>query len=166
MIDNLRFDEVAVDRREETVATAQPGYTTTEQTVRDVAAERRMTVFQITRVIWGILSLLEILLGLRFMLKLIGANAASGFGGFIYGTTALFIQPFNNLVSNWNSGNSILEVNTLVAMAMWALLFWGIVRVLAMVMERGGARTVTRSTVEQTAGGPGNERITHTTSSR
>jgi hypothetical protein len=54
-------------------------------------------------------------------------------------------------------------VNTLVAMAIYALLFWGIVRVLAMVMERTGARTVTRSTREQTSGGPGNERITHTT---
>jgi hypothetical protein len=32
-----------------------------------------------------------------------------------------------------------------------------------MVMERTGARTVTRSTREQTSGGPGNERITHTT---
>ena len=40
MSDNPRFDEVAVDRREETVATAQPGYTTTEQTVRDIAAAK------------------------------------------------------------------------------------------------------------------------------
>ena len=30
MTDDPRFNEVAVDRREETVTTAQPGYTTTE----------------------------------------------------------------------------------------------------------------------------------------
>jgi hypothetical protein len=160
---NPRFEEVAVDRREETVATAQPGYTTTEQTVRDVAAERRMNVFQVTRLIWSVLGLLEIMLGLRFVLKLIGANAASGFGGFVYGTTTLFVKPFAGLVPTWNSGDLILEVNTLVAMAIYALFFWGVVRVLGMVMERGGARTVTRSTHEQTSGGPGNEIITHTT---
>src|SRR6266849_6274722 len=99
MTDNPHFDEVAFDRREETVATSQPGYSTTEQTVRDVAAERRMNVFQGTRLIWSILGLLEIMLGLRFLLKLIGANAASGFGSFVYGTTGLFVKPFAGLVS-------------------------------------------------------------------
>jgi hypothetical protein len=163
MTDIPRFDEVAVDRREETVVTVQPGYTATEQRVRDVAAERRMNEFQLTRIIWGCLTLLEIMLGLRFLFKLIGANAASGFGGFVYGTTALLVKPFEGLISTWSAGDSILEVNTLVAMAIYALLIWGIVRVLGMVMEPSRARTVTRTTREQTAGGAGNERVTQTT---
>ena len=50
------------------------------------------------------------------------------------------------------------------AMAIYALVFWGGVRVLSMVMERGGARTVTRTTREQTPGGVGNERTTRTVS--
>ena len=163
MTNDPRFDELAVDRREETVVTAQPGYTTTEQSTRDVAAEQRMTAFQIARLIWSILALLEIMLGLRFMLKLIGANAASGFGTFVYGVTGLFVKPFAGLVPTWNAGASILEVNTLVAMAIYALFFWVVVRALGMIMERTGNRTVTRSTREQTPGGPGNERTTHTT---
>src|ERR1700687_6240871 len=150
---NSQFEEVAVDRREQTVATSQPGYTTTEQSVRDVAAERRMNNFQVTRLIWSILGLLEIMLGLRFLLKLVGANGASGFGTFVYGTTELFVKPFAGLVSTWTSGSSILEVNTLVAMAIYALFIWGVVRVLSMVMDRSGARTVTRTTREQTPGG-------------
>ena len=158
-----RLNESAVDRREETVVTQQPGYATTEQTVRDVAAERRMTIFQVTRIIWTILAVLEIMLGLRFVLKLLGANAASGFGTFVYGTTGLFVAPFAGLLSFWSSGELVLELTTLVAMAIYALVFWGIVRVLGMAMERSSARTVTRSTREQTPGGPGNERITHTT---
>jgi YGGT family len=164
MTDNPRFEELAVDRREETVATSQPGYTTTEQSVRDVAAERRMNAYQITHLIWSLLGFLEIMLGLRFLLKLVGANGASGFGTFVYGTTGLFVKPFAGLVSTWTSGSSILEVNTLVAMAIYALFTWGVVRVLTMVMDRSGARTVTRTTREQTPGGPGNERVTHTTS--
>jgi YggT family protein len=163
MTNDPRFDEIAVDRREETVATSQPGYTTTEQSVRDVAAERRMNISLLNRIIWGLLTLLEIMLGLRVLLKLVGANGASGFGTFVYGTTGLFVKPFAGLVPTWTSGDSILEVNTLVAMAIYALIVWGGVRVLSMILERTGARTVTRSTREQTAGGPGNERITHTT---
>lgn len=159
-----QFGEVAVDRREETVVTQQPGYATTEQTVTDVAAERRMNIFQVTRLIWTILAVIEILLGVRFMLKLIGANAASGFGSFIYGVTGIFVAPFTGLLSFWSSGDSILEVTTLVAMAIYALVFWGIVRIMGMVLERSGARTVTRSTRELTPGGTGNERTTHTIS--
>jgi hypothetical protein len=157
-----RNTQTAVDRREETVITQQPGYTTTEESVRDVAAERRMQASQITRVIWGSLVLLEVMLGLRFLLKLVGANAASGFGTLVYGTTELFVMPFTGLLSYWSAGESILEVTTLVAMGIYALLVWGIVRVLSMVMERGGARTVTRTTRELTPGGTGNERTTHT----
>jgi uncharacterized membrane protein len=156
--------ETAVDRREETVVTQEPGYTTTQQTVRDVAAERRMQTFQVTRLIWGGLTLLEIMLGLRFMLKLVGANGDSFFGSFVYGTTSLFVAPFTGLFSFWSAGDSILEVTTLVAMAIYALVVWGLVRVLGMVMERSGARTVTRSTRQQTPGGAGNERTTHTIS--
>jgi hypothetical protein len=163
MTDVQRHTELAVDRREETVVTQQPGYATTEQTVRDVAAERRMQTYQITRILWGVLALLEIMLGLRFVLKLIGANAASGFGTLVYGTTELFVAPFTGLLSFWSAGDMILELTTLVAMGIYALVFWGLVRVLGMVMERTGARTVTRSTREVTPGGPGNERTTHTT---
>jgi len=159
-----QFGEVSVDRREETVVTQQPGFAATEQTVTDVAAERRMNIFQITRLIWTILAVIEILLGVRFMLKLIGANAASGFGSFIYGVTGIFVAPFTGLLSFWSSGDSILEVTTLVAMAIYALVFWGIVRIMGMVLERSGARTVTRSTRELTPGGTGNERTTHTIS--
>lgn len=80
----------------------------------------------------------------------------------VYGTTELFVMPFAGLLSYWSAGESILEVTTRVAMGIYALLVWGIVRVLSMVMERGGARTVTRTTRELTPGGTGNERTTHT----
>jgi YggT family protein len=155
--------EVAVDRREETQVTQQPGYVTTEQTVRDVAAERRMQVHQLTRIIGGLLAILQIMLGLRFALKLMGANAASGFGSFVYGATEIFVAPFAGLFSFWSAGDMVLEVTTLVAMAVYALVFWAGLRTLSVLTERTGARSVTRSTHEQTAGGPGNERTTHTT---
>lgn len=155
--------DAGVDRREETVVTQQPGIVTTEQTVHDVGAERRLRRYQVNRIIWGLLTLLEIMLGLRFLLKLIGANGASGFGTLVYGSTALFVAPFNGLLSTWTSGEMILEVTTLVAMGIYALLVWGGVRVLDIIMERTGVSTVTRSTREQTPGGPGNERTTHTT---
>jgi len=157
MSDYQQSNEVAVDRREETVVTQQPGYAATEQVTRDVAAERR--------IIWTILSLLEILLALRFALKLIGANPNAGFAVFMYGITGVFVMPFTGLVATWFSGETILEVTTLIAMAVYALFAWVVVRVIPIVTDRASARTVTRTTREQTPGGAGNERTTHTISS-
>ena len=71
--------------------------------------------------------------------------------------------PFTGLVATPTSGGTIFEVTTLIAMAVYALLVWGIVSVIPIVMDRPHARTTTRATVEQTPGGPGNERTTRTT---
>jgi uncharacterized membrane protein len=165
MSENRPINEVAVDRRDETVVTQQPGYAATEQVTRDVAAERRLGLFQVTRIVWTILGILEILLGMRFVLHLIAANPNSGFAAFIYGITGVFVAPFNGLIGTPASGGSTLEVTTLIAMAVYALFFWVVVRVIQIAADRPSARTVTRSVREQTAGGTGNERTTHTISS-
>jgi uncharacterized membrane protein len=155
-------NDVSVDRREETVVTQEPGYAATAQVTRDVAAERRLRLVLVTRIIWAVLGLLEIMLGLRFLLKLIAANPDSGFAVFIYGITKPFIAPFALLVGTPTSGGVILETTTLIGMAVYALLFWGIVSVVRIAVNRPIARTSTRSTREQTPGG-GEERTTHTT---
>jgi YggT family protein len=165
MPENRPIHEVSVDRREETVVTQQPGYAASEQVTRDVAAERRLRLALVTQISWAILSLLEILLGLRFLLKLIAANPTSGFAVFIYGITKQFIAPLALLVGTPTFGGMILEVTTLVAMAVYALFFWGVVSVIRIAANRPIARTATRSVREQTPGSTGTEHTTHTISS-
>lgn len=162
MSNQFQMDEKPVDRRAETITTQEPGYAATEQVTRDVAAEGRLRFLQVDRIMYTLLGILEIVLGLRFVLKLIAANPDSGFTVFIYGVTALFIAPFNALVGTPKVGGSVLEVTTLIAMAVYALLFWVLARVLMIGASRTTARTLTRTTREQTPGGPGNEDITHT----
>ena|SRR6185503_11228582 len=160
MTENLPSNVVAVDRREETVTTQAPGYAATERVTRDVAAENRLRLSQVNRIIWSILGLVEVLMGLRFILKLIGANPDSGFGTFIYGITGLFVMPFMGLTPSWEAPPAILEVSTLVAMLVYALFFWGVVYVIRIAVDRPNARTVSRTTRELTPGG--GERTTHT----
>ena len=50
-----------MDRREETEVTQQPDYAAAEQFARYVAAEKRLRLVLIARIIWVILGLLEIL---------------------------------------------------------------------------------------------------------
>lgn len=163
MIEKPEINDIAVDRREETLVTRQPGYVATEQVVRDVAAERRMGLFQVNRIMWSMLAFLEILLAFRFGLRLIAANPQSGFAVLMYGITGVFVAPFNGLVTTPTSGGSALEVTTLIGMAVYALIFWGIGYLIRMVADRPSARSFTSSTREQTQGGEGNVRTTHTT---
>jgi hypothetical protein len=162
MTQNRPITPSPVDRREEVVVTQQPGFATTERVTRDVAAENRIRLFQVNRIIWSVLGLLEVLLGLRFLLKLMGANPDSGFGSFMYGITGLFALPFTGVTPSWQSGNVTVELSTLAAMLVYALFFWGVVYVIRIAMDRPQARTLSRSTREITPGG--GERTTHTDS--
>jgi YggT family protein len=166
MSNNQAGNGISVDRRDETVVTEQPGYAATEQVTTDVAAERRLGLFQLTRILMTVLGVLEILLATRFVLHLIAANTASGFAQFIYGVSGLFIAPFTGLVGTPTSGGTTLEVTTLIAMAVYALFFWIVLRIIPIAVDRPSARTVSRSVREQTpgsAGGVGTDRTTHTT---
>ena len=161
--DPEHLNNVAVDRREETVVTRQPGYAATEQVVRDVAAERRMGLFQVNRIMWSLLAFLEILLAFRFVLRMIAANPNSGFAVLMYGVTGIFVGPFNGLIATPTYDGSVLEVTTLIAMIVYALIFWGIAYVIKIIVDRPNALTLTRTTTELTPGGKGNVRTTHTT---
>ena len=162
MSDFQKVDDVAVEREEETVTTQQPGYAATEQITHDIAAERRQIWFQITRALWTILSILEIILVIRFILKLIAANPSNSFAEFMYKISAPFVGPFTNLIGNPGSGGMIFEVTTLIALLIYALFFWIIVRLLRIIVDRPSARTITRTTREQLPN-TGTERVTHIT---
>jgi hypothetical protein len=155
--------EGEVDVREETIVTRQPGFTSTEQVVRDVAAERRMGWLQFNRIMWSMLVFLEILLASRILLRLIGANPNSVFTMLIYGITGLFVFPFNGMVATPTFDGSALEVTTLIAMIVYGFAFAGIAYVFRLFLDRTSASTFTGTTREQTSGEDGTVRTTHTT---
>lgn len=90
--------------------------------------DRHLRTKMVIRIIWTVLGILEILLGIRFILKLIAANPNNAFAKFIYNISRLFVAPFASLTISPVSDGSILEVTTLFAMAVYALLFWIIYR--------------------------------------
>lgn len=154
MSENRQVNDESVDRRVETVITQEPGYAATEHVPRDLAAERRLRYLQINRILYTLLGILEIFLGLRFVLKLIAANPSSGFAMFIYGITGLFMAPFNALVPTPRVEGSVLEITTLIAMAVYALFFWVLARIVLIVADRPTARTVTRTSHERSSVDP------------
>lgn len=82
----------------------------------------------LTRAVWFVAGVILVLLGFRFVLALLGANPANWFAHFIYSVTQPLVSPFFNLF-NYNfiqNGASRFEVYTLIAMAIYAVIAWGI----------------------------------------
>lgn len=70
------------------------------------------------------------LLGFRFVLSLLGANTTNAFADFVYNVSRPFVAPFFSLFSydNYSYGVSRFEIYTLIAMAIYALVAWGVVK--------------------------------------
>ncbi|NCQ53987.1 YggT family protein [Candidatus Saccharibacteria bacterium CG11_big_fil_rev_8_21_14_0_20_41_19] len=90
--------------------------------------------------IYLIFGILEVLLAFRFVLKLLGANPGSGFVDFVYNLSAIFTAPFTGIFSTSVASGaetvSVFEPATLVALAVYALLAWGIVALVRVLSGR------------------------------
>ncbi|MHB1417058.1 MAG: hypothetical protein ACYC1C_17560 [Chloroflexota bacterium] len=124
-----------VEQRERVVTDAA-GLQHRARTVRDVGAEQRLNLHTVSQVILLFFGVVEALIGLRVVLKLIGANPDNEFARFIYNAAALFLAPFFGLVGSPASGGMILEVPSVIAMAFYGVLGWLILRIIWPLFER------------------------------
>ena len=107
-----------------------------QTTQEEPEQERRIFSFKATQVIWLLLGILEVLLVLRFALKLIAANPDSPIAAAIYGFTGLFLFPFAGLTATPAVGGMVLEISTLIAMAVYALIAYAVERVVWLIFYR------------------------------
>lgn len=89
-------------------------------------------LFRGTQIVWSLLYVIETILLFRFVLKLIAANAAAPFTQFVYNLSYPFAAPFLNVVRSARASGSIFEWSTLLAMLVWWLVAYGILKLLAM----------------------------------
>lgn len=103
-------------------------------TTQQVVDRRATTGYKVVQIIWLILGILEALLAIRFVLALLAANQSNAFAHFIFAVTYPFVAPFFGLLGyQFQYGVSHLEVETLVAMAVYALVAWGIVKLVQVI---------------------------------
>lgn len=86
----------------------------------------------VEQVIYFLFGTLEVLLVFRLIFKLAGASFGSTFVQMIYGLTGIFIWPFEGIfrrgLSQGLETTSVLEPSTIVAIIAYAILAWGIVK--------------------------------------
>ncbi len=90
------------------------------------------SLYRGTQIVWYLFDLVEIVLGLRFILKLLGANPAAAFTDFIYSFSGIFVAPFRAVFRSPTVAGSVFEWSTLLAMIIYWIVAWGIVRLVTM----------------------------------
>ena len=120
------------ERVKETVTTGSTSPNTVNVVSRspvEVPASETQTVEYL---IYYLLGALEILLAFRLILKLTGASMSSGFVSMIYGLSNIFIWPFEGIFRRGFAPGvettAVLEPATLVALIVYAIVAWGIVK--------------------------------------
>ena len=89
-------------------------------------------IYRGTQVVWYLLGLIEVLLALRFVLKLLAANPRAGFTDFIYDFSGFFAAPFLAVFPNARVEGSVFEWTTLLAMIVYWLIAIAIAKLLVM----------------------------------
>ncbi len=124
------------DREEYVEVVRNPGEYQQRHVVRDVAADQRVTISRITQILWLLFGFLEALIGLRVILKLIGANPAAFFAQMIYGITDVFLWPFAGITPDPGVGAYQLEISSIIAMIVYALVAWGLTKLIWVLFYR------------------------------
>ena len=92
--------------------------------------EMKIANYRAYRLVRFALGFVEVLLGLRFVFKLFGANPLNIFAEVLYGLSWVLVLPFSGLFrGNAVPGAvtvSIFEPSTVVAMIVYALIAWGV----------------------------------------
>ena len=93
---------------------------------------QKETMYKTTRYVWYIFSVIEVILVLRFGLKLLAANPGAGFTQLVYGISSIFVAPFQFVFPTPAAGGSALELSTLLALFVYWVIAWGIVKLIVM----------------------------------
>ncbi len=112
---------------------------TTNVTVRPPSQDPS-SVWTASRVITLVFTVIEVLLLIRFVLKLLAANAEQALVSLIYGVTDPLIAPFRGIFAQ-PAGTPVVEIATLLAIVFFVLLAALIVAVVRATTGRRGEPT-------------------------
>jgi uncharacterized protein YggT (Ycf19 family) len=121
-----------------------------EQVFDDPYTRRYNGLDRTAQVIYFLLGLLEIVLAVRFIFRLLGASTANGFANFIFNVSTPFVAPFNGIFNDQAlSRVGVFEISTLLAMVIYALIAWGIVKLMYVLFAPNRSTEVVQSTTRR-----------------
>lgn len=139
----MSLDRDQIAQRKRVVVHQSGDHVHEEHVVQNVNLEYREALYKVSQFIWLLFGGLEALIGIRVILLLIGANPANWFTAFVYQLSELFLWPFRNMIVNPSFDNHVFEITSLIAMIVYPLIGWAIVRLIWVLFYRAPTSQVT-----------------------
>jgi hypothetical protein len=99
--------------------------------------------YRAAAVVGFIVGVVDILVAARFLGKLLGASAQSAFVNFIYTVSGPLVAPFQGIFGNGGSKANSFETADLVAIAVYAVIGWGLVMLVRIITAPRGTKPAT-----------------------
>jgi uncharacterized protein YggT (Ycf19 family) len=113
-----------------------------QQVYHDTNQQRANIRYWTTAVIYFLLGVLEVILGLRWLFRLLGAHTDNTFISFLYSLSHPFVAPFNGIFNDQTLGKQgVFEFSSLIAMLVYALIAWGLVTLINLIFRPAPAAT-------------------------
>lgn len=104
-----------------------------QEVYEDRVQSRANARYWSTAITYFVLGVLEVIMGLRLLFRLLGANEDNSFITFLYSLSHVFVGPFNGIFNDQALGRSVFELSTVVAMLVYALIAWGLVSLFRLI---------------------------------
>jgi len=99
--------------------------------------------FRAASVVGFLVGVVDILIAARFLGKLLGASTQTAFVSFINAVTGPLVAPFQGIFGNGGSKANSFETADLVAIAVYAVIGWGLVMLIRIVTAPRGTKPAT-----------------------
>lgn len=112
-----------------------------DDVVEEVRVQGTSRLWRLNSLAWLFFGAIEVLILFRIVLRLLAANPGNPFAAFIYSLSLVFVGPFLGLVAQPASGGSVLEISSLIAMAVYAVVGIGVERLIWLLFYRRSGTT-------------------------
>jgi len=125
-----------MEREERHVVREEPGPSPVEAAAETEVVSRWSPSRQAFDLIYLVFAVIDGLILIRILLKVLAANTAVPFTGFVYGVTDWLLAPFHGLLPVIVSGRSVFELSALIGILVYSLLGYVLSRLFAIMFRR------------------------------
>ena len=94
-------------------------------------------IYSVTRLLYYMLDIVEVVLAFRLVLRLLGANAATPFVNAVYALSEPLVAPFRGIFAHVVLEGTVVEWATLVAIIVYASAAYALIRLITMLATHG-----------------------------
>ena len=92
--------------------------------------QEKVGLLRLSQIVWFMLGIIEVLLILRLVLLVVGANPLAQFTVLIYNLSSPLTAPFRGILGVSSVGPAVIEWSTLIAILVYAIIAYGILKII------------------------------------